>query len=146
MAHHDNHHRRTKMKENPIQKRILLHCGHGNTRLFRQNVGKSWIGDSQYFHHDGLQWINEGDVIVRKARRFNAGFEGLLDLGGWHTVVVTPEMIGRKLAIYTALEVKTKTGRLRAAQKKFIDLVRAAGGLAGVVRSPEDAEEILKEI
>lgn len=134
------------MRENPIQKRILLHCGHGDTRLFRQNVGKTWIGKSKKILHDGSYYCQQGDVIIRNARRFHAGFEGQSDLGGWHTIEITPDMVGRKVAVYTAMEVKTKTGRVKKAQQKFIDLVRAAGGFAGVVRSPEEAEELLKEI
>lgn len=134
------------MKENPIQKRILLHCGHGLTRLFRQNVGMGWIGKARKIIKAGMYYLNPGDVVIRQARPFHAGFKGQSDLGGWHSITVTPEMVGRKLAIYTALEVKTKTGRVKKAQQQFIDLVRAAGGLAGVVRSPEEAEEVLNEI
>jgi len=134
------------MKENPIQKRILLRCGHGATRLFRQNVGKTWIGRSRKIIKAGMYYLNPGDVIIRQARRFHAGFEGQSDLGGWHTVTVTPEMVGRKIAVYTALEVKTKTGRVKKTQQRFIDMVRKAGGLAGVVRSPEEAEDVLNEL
>ena len=134
------------MKENPIQKRILLHCGHGATRLFRQNVGKTWIGKSEKITRECNRYVFPGDVVIRQARRFNVGFEGQSDLGGWHSITVTPEMVGRKLAIYTALEVKTKTGRIKKAQQRFINLVRAAGGLAGVVRSPEEAEDLLNEV
>jgi hypothetical protein len=134
------------VKENPIQKRILLRCGHGMTRLFRQNVGKTWIGKSVKIFKPAYHFLNPGDVIIRQARRFHAGFEGQSDLGGWHSIIVTPEMVGRKLAIYAAIEVKTKTGRLKKAQKRFLDLVRAAGGIAGVARSPEEAEELLDEI
>ena len=134
------------MKEKPIQKRILLRCGHGATRLFRQNVGKTWIGRSVKITSNTYVAVSPGDVIIRQARRFHAGFEGESDLGGWLSVIITPDMVGRKIAIYTALEVKTKTGRIKKAQQKFIDLVRAAGGLAGVVRSPEEAEDLLNEI
>ncbi len=134
------------MKESPLQKRILLKCGHGDTRLFRQNVGKTWIGQSTKLMFNTTVRLNKGDVIIRQARRFHCGFEGQSDLGGWHSVLITPEMVGRKVAIYVALEVKTKTGRLKKAQQKFIDLVRAAGGLAGRVRSPEEAEDLLNEI
>ena len=134
------------MKESPLQKRILLKCGHGATRLFRQNVGKTWIGNAKRYKRHARVTVAPGDVVIQNARRFHAGFVGQTDLGGWHSVVITPEMVGRKIAIYTALEVKTKTGRLKKAQRIFIDLVRAAGGLAGVVRSPEEAEDLLNEI
>ena len=126
------------MKETPILKRILLHCGHGATRLFRRNVGRGWIGESVR--------LPNGNVLIKNARPFHSGFEGQSDLDGWHSIIITPEMIGRKLAIYTAMEVKTATGRVKKSQAKHIELVLAAGGIAGVVRSPEDAEELLNEI
>lgn len=40
---------------------------------------------------------------------------------------------------FVALEVKTSAGRVAAAQAQFLDLVRAKGGFACVVRSPEEA-------
>jgi hypothetical protein len=41
------------------------------------------------------------------------------------------------------LEVKTGTGRLTADQKAFLVAMKARGALAGVVRSVQDAREIL---
>lgn len=42
-----------------------------------------------------------------------------------------------------ALEVKSATGRATEDQRKFIDGVRRAGWLAGVVRSVAEAREVL---
>ena len=49
---------------------------------------------------------------------------------------------GRQLAVFTAIEVKDK-GRPTPEQLAFIDVVRKAGGLAGVARSVEEAQAIL---
>lgn len=133
------------MKENPIQKRILLKCGHGLTRLFRMNIGKTWVGLSKYYNRSCMVKINRGDVVIRQARRFISGIKGMSDLIGWHSVVITPEMVGQKIAVYTAIEVKSKTGRPTSEQLIFIDLVRGAGGSAGIARSPEEAEDILND-
>lgn len=65
--------------------------------------------------------------------------EGSSDRIGITTVIVTPEMVGRELGIFTAWEVKTQTGSADDKQKDFIAAVRRAGGLAGVVRSPDEA-------
>lgn len=46
---------------------------------------------------------------------------------------------------FLAVEVKTPTGRVSEAQQRFIDAVRAAGGLAGVARSVEDALAIIDQ-
>lgn len=46
---------------------------------------------------------------------------------------------GRALAI----EVKSRTGRMRPGQEEFLASIRAAGGVAGVCRSVEDAVSLL---
>jgi hypothetical protein len=125
------------MKEHPIQQRILLACGRGLTRLFRQNVGKGWIGDAIR--------LKNGDVLIRDARPFIAGVPGMADLGGWKTVTVTADMVGRQLAVYVAIEVKQPGGRARPEQQVFLDAVRSAGGLAGVARSEAEAAAILAD-
>ena len=48
-------------------------------------------------------------------------------------------MDGRTLAI----EVKSRTGRMRPGQEEFLQQIRAAGGVAGVCRSVEDAQKLL---
>jgi hypothetical protein len=48
-------------------------------------------------------------------------------------------MVGKRLALFLALEVKTATGPIMPEQKTFIENVRKAGGLAGVVRSVDEA-------
>lgn len=48
------------------------------------------------------------------------------------------------VAVFTALEIKTPTGRISPAQQNFIDAVNRAGGIAGIARSPEDAIRIIR--
>lgn len=47
---------------------------------------------------------------------------------------------GRTLAI----EVKSRTGRMRPGQEEFLQTIRQAGGVAGVVRSVDDAVRLLE--
>jgi hypothetical protein len=47
---------------------------------------------------------------------------------------------GRTLAI----EVKSRTGRMRPGQEEFLQTIRSAGGVAGVVRSVDDAVRLLE--
>ena len=47
---------------------------------------------------------------------------------------------GRTLAI----EVKSRTGRMRPGQEEFLASIRAAGGVAGVCRSVDDAVRLLE--
>ena len=44
---------------------------------------------------------------------------------------------------FLALEIKSLTGRLTLQQKLFLDLVTARGGIAAVVRSPEEALAVI---
>lgn len=46
---------------------------------------------------------------------------------------------GRTLAI----EVKSRTGRMRPGQEEFLQTIRQAGGVAGVCRSVDDAVKLL---
>jgi len=131
------------VKEQPILKRILFRCSTGASRLFRQNTGTGWIGKSKKYTRHCTVEIKPGDVVIRRARPFHAGFVGMGDLIGWHTVCITSEMVGKKIAIYTSIEVKAKTGRMRKDQSIWLNLVRDAGGIAGVARSADEAEEML---
>lgn len=65
--------------------------------------------------------------------------EGSSDLIGWTTVEITPEMVGRKVAVFTAVEVKVPGKRPTAEQVNFLAQVRTAGGIAEVLT---DAEQV----
>jgi hypothetical protein len=65
------------------------------------------------------------------------------DLIGWREVVITPDMVGRKLAQFVSIETKRTgwkyTGADReVAQKRWIDLVVAAGGYGRFVTGEGD--------
>ena len=51
-----------------------------------------------------------------------------------------------RCATFTAIEVKTSTGRVSPDQRNFIALVRSHGGLAGIARSVSDAKDIINGI
>jgi len=109
--------------EQSIQQHIRLTCGTGSTRLFRNNTGT-------------LRDQHGRPVSFGLAR-------GSADLIGWRTVTITPEMVGQQVAVFTSIEVKTPTGRVKPEQQQWLDAVQAAGGIAGVARSVEDAEQLL---
>jgi hypothetical protein len=54
-------------------------------------------------------------------------------------------MVGRRFAIFTAIEVKDSKGRATSAQLNFIAQVKQAGGFAGIARTPDDVEGIIRE-
>lgn len=131
------------MKENPIQKRILLACSRGAARLFRMNVGMGWVGNARKFSRVTNITAMPGDVLIRGARPFHSGIVGMSDLVGWHTITITDDWVGADVAVYSAIEVKQKNGRLTPEQRAFIATVQKAGGFAGVARSVEEAKSVL---
>lgn len=112
--------------ETDLQQRIRLAVGtRTDLRLFRNQVGQ--LPDP------------------RTGRPVQFGLaRGSADLIGWRTVVVTPDMVGRRLAVFTSIEVKTPTGRLAPAQRAWLAAVHGAGGIAGVARSVSDSLHIVE--
>lgn len=108
-------------------------------RLFRNNVGQGWCGqtirsDSEY-------------CLLKHPRRVVYGLTpGSADLIGWRSVTITPEMVGRTLAVFLSVEAKSSTGTARDDQEQWRRQVIAAGGLAGVARTVEDAEKIIEGV
>lgn len=127
------------MKETNLVRQIMLTLTQKvkSCRLFRNNTGSAYQGD--------VQWL-PGHVSLKidNPRILDAGLcKGSSDLIGWTTVTITPEMFGKRVAVFTALEVKTPTGRTSSEQLNFVDTVRAAGGLGFIVRSESEAIERL---
>lgn len=108
--------------ETTLQNEIRLELGkRKNVRMFRNNVGQ--IGGLSF----GL-CVGSSDLI------------------GFQSVTVTPEMVGQKIAIFTAIEVKTQKGKVSPAQTKFVEMVRKFGGIGAIVRSVDDALNELSRV
>lgn len=58
-------------------------------------------------------------------------------------MIITQDMVGKSVGLFTAVEVKTPTGRVSKDQKNFIDTVIRLGGLAGVARHEDDLSKII---
>jgi hypothetical protein len=107
------------MTEQQIQQQIRLQCSRGPVRLHRNNTGT---------------------LRDQHGRPVQFGLaKGSADLIGWTTRTITPDMVGQQVAVFTSIEVKSATGRLRPDQRQWLEAVQAAGGIAGVARSVEDA-------
>jgi hypothetical protein len=111
--------------ETIIQQRIRLALGREKSlRLFRNNTGSL------------------PDPRTKRPVQFGL-CKGSADLIGWKQVTITPDMVGQRVAVFASIEVKTPTGRLTPEQQIWLDAVQAAGGVAGIARSVEDAQQIL---
>jgi hypothetical protein len=109
--------------EQSIQQHIRIACSTGATRLFRNNTGT---------------------LKDQHGRPVQFGLcKGSADLIGYRSITITPDMVGQQVAVFTSIEVKTPTGRVRPEQQAWLDTVQAAGGIAGVARSVEDALRIM---
>lgn len=69
---------------------------------------------------------------------------------GMTSVIITPEMVGQKIAVFTAVECK-KPGwkfnpkdKRESAQKNFIDMVLNAGGYAGFASCVDEFVKIIR--
>ena len=109
--------------ETEVMRRALL-ATTALTTLLRNNVGA-------YRTKDG-GWV-----------RYGVGGPGGADTVGWTTKVVTPDMVGMRVAVFTAVEFKAPGGSTTPEQDAFIKAVCDAGGLAGVARCTEDVMDII---
>lgn len=128
------------MTEAELLKRLLLGLTDADTRVFRNHVGQGWHGAHLRIGRAVRLDLLPGDVVVRNARPLNAGLcVGSSDLVGWRTVVVDESMVGRDIAVFAAIEAKSASGRLTQEQKRFLDAVRAAGGIGVEARDVDGA-------
>lgn len=115
------------MTETPLLRQLMLHFSTSGVRLFRNNVGM--LKDA----HGG--YVRYGLCV------------GSSDLIGWTPVIITQEMVGKPVAVFTAIECKVGQRDTTTQQARFLAVVKQAGGLAVVARSVDDvAVELAKLI
>lgn len=152
------------MTEKEIQQRVFVRLNsRRDMRVFRNNIGMGFSG-TEFVNKEELIKILQyllslliltpsniisnvyrkaGVVILKNPRRIRFGLHhGSGDLIGWKSVTVTPEMVGKKIAVITSVEIKSARGRLSDEQKNWIAQVTAAGGIARMVKTPDEAESI----
>ena len=112
------------MSEAAIQQRIRLLSAQHGTPLLRNNSGAS---------------LNERGQMVRyglgnDSEKLNKHFKSSDLIGIW-PIVVTPDMVGRTLGLFFAVEVKAPGWKFRdsdkraVAQQNFGEWVRRHGGI-----------------
>jgi len=123
-------------RETETVRNIRVQLSHGDARLWRNNVGSAWQGNCR--NHGG------GLMTIVHPRRVHFGLcQGSADLIGYQSLIVTPEMVGQRIAVFVAIEGKRVNGSYGTGQREYLDLVNRAGGLAGVARTVDDAKIIL---
>lgn len=130
----------TAKAEASIMRRIMVAATRKGWRLFRNNVGLAWMGRSVIVRQPSTVAVMPGDVIIRQAKavRFGIGGNGGSDLIGFVPRLITQEDVGGTLPVFTAVEVKTRTGRTTIEQDAFLAFVKDYQGIARVARSEDD--------
>lgn len=127
------------MNESNITKLIMLAVSKLSTTVFRNNTGMGWQGK--------VIRTTTNDILIKEPRPLHAGLcTGSSDLIGWTTREITPDMVGKKVAIFTAIEVKTGIGRTSKEQLAFMQAVRTCGGISGIARTPEEAQNLIENL
>lgn len=126
------------MIEAEILARTWVALARLRSTLFRQNTGVAWQG--------AVERISPTTIMIHNPRPVHFGLcKGSSDLIGWTRKTITAEDVGKTVAVFTAIELKTRTGRATADQENFIRQVTEAGGIAGVARSPDEGEQLVEK-
>lgn len=107
------------MNETAILQKIRLKASRLGWKLSRNNSGA--------FQDVNGRWVKYGCFAP-----------GGADLIGFRTITITPDMIGKKISQFIAIEVKTPTGKIKPEQQHFIDTVNNSGGVGIIARSEGD--------
>lgn len=122
------------MTESAVTSHIRLAAAQLNTPLWRNNCGG--------FYDNTGRFIRYG--LGSEAKLASSDFIGI------RPVLVTPDMVGQVLGVFTAVEMKkegfkfNKNDKHLLNQKFFIDIVKQYGGFAGFASSVEDFYRIIR--
>lgn len=124
--------------EQNIQKLIMVAASKAGARVFRNNTGVGWVGK--------VRRLSDNTIHITHPRPLEAGLcVGSSDLIGWKPTTITPDMVGKTIGVFVALEIKAGT-KPSPEQLTFIENVRRGGGIAGIARSPEEATDLLTQL
>ena len=106
----------------------------------RDIQAEGWKTLSEFY----VLFRNNVGVAKQDGRFIRFGLtKGSSDHIGWTSIKITKEMVGQKVAVFTALEWKDKTGKATPTQIYFVERVKLDGGYAGIVRSVEEALKVI---
>jgi len=129
--------------EQKASERVRLRASSHGMRVFRNNSGVL---------------MNPVGIPVRfglgnESKKLNKKFKSS-DYIGIHAVEITPEMVGKKLGVFVALEAKADGFKIKEsyseksreyAQANFMGLIKKHGGIAGFATNEIDVDRILND-
>lgn len=113
------------------------------SRIFARFKGwrlrKEWPPGSCWLHRNnvGMYRLPKGKGMMP----FGMG-KGTSDWLGFKSIVVTPDLVGQRLAVFCAIEAKRDGKELDSRQAAFIEVVRLNGGIS-MRAAPENEDEVL---
>lgn len=122
--------------ETSLMRAVMLRASELGARLFRNQTGKYRLA------------LPSCPTCRQHGRVVASGLvKGGPDLVGWKSVVITPEMVGLRFAMFVAVELKsvgarTDPERLEQ-QKTFLRAVNEAGGIGRIVDDVADVPGVL---
>lgn len=128
------------MTESELQQRIQLEAPHHQCILERNNSGQVTL-------EGRVVRFGLGNISKKHAQNMRSS-----DLVGITTVMVTPDMVGKPIGVFTAVEVKSpdwnpnkKLDQHERAQANWLAWVRAMGGIAGFVNSLDSFRKLVEK-
>ena len=121
------------MKETNVMRTCMMKVSEDkHKRVFRNNVGKAVAYDFKK------------KKLIKPIRVIEFGLcVGSSDLIGWKSIEITQDMVGKRVAIFTAIETKRpKKSKTSDEQYDFIRTVQSAGGIGLVAKSEKDLEQL----
>lgn len=108
--------------EAPLMRKMQMKASEIGARLFRNTIGFC-------------------ECRGRKIR-YGVGGKGGSDLLGWTPITITPQMVGRTIAVFVAVEVKDGSPTTKE-QMQFLQAVIRAGGV-GLIANSTAGLDVLK--
>lgn len=134
---------RNRTPETKAREQVLLRANQWGCRLFHNNSGVA------YTENGRPVFFGLGNVGKKKQEDIRTP-----DDVGWTQVTITPDMVGKTVAVFTAIDSKkfgfepkqeySKNTR-EYGQNKFFNQVKAAGGIAGFASCPQQVDDIINE-
>jgi len=125
------------MKESGVTSHIRLDAAKQGVLLLRNNSG-AYKDEYGHFIRYGL-----GSFIPEKDKKASSDYIGPTP------VLITPEMVGKVLGVFTAVEIKHEDWKFLHSDKRalyqqnFHDMIKQHGGFAGFARNVSEFRRII---
>ena len=110
------------MRETTLLRKVMLCISGMNCKIFRNNVG--------------ICKYSSGAMVAYGL------CVGSSDLIGFVPHAITPSDVGKKVAVFLAVETKTDDGKVDKAQHSFLNMVANGGGIAIIARGEGSLNEL----